>query len=87
MLGVQRFIVTNVDTNPTTVLFVQPPPGSVGFTLDNNGSSGDLTRSGIYVVTYFETGAPILSVELSDGNLSVKKLTTAASVDITAHFT
>ena len=86
MLGVQRFVITNVDTNPTTVLFIQPPPGSVGFTLDNNGSSGDLTRGGIYIVSYFETGAPVLSVELRDGNLSVNKLTTGASVDITAHF-
>ena len=87
MLGVERFVITNVDTDPTTVLIVQPPPGSVPFTLDNNSSSGDLTRSGTYTVAYFESGAQVLTVELRDGNLSVRKLTTGASVDIMVHCT
>ena len=87
MLGVERFVIKNVDTNPTTVLYVQPPPGNLAFTIDSNTSSPALTVNGTYIVTYFETGASVLSVELNDGNLSIRKLTTGASVDITVHFT
>ena len=87
MLGVERFVIKNVDTNPTTVLYVQPPPGNLAFTINSNTSSPALTVSGTYLVTYFETGAQVLSVELRNGNLAIGKLTTGASVDITAHFT
>lgn len=87
MLGVQHFIIKNVDTDPTTVLYVQPPPGIIAFTIDSNTSSGDLTNTGTYIVSYFQTRASVLTVELRDGDLSIKKLTTGATIEITAHFT